>query len=157
MRRLVRTAGILAAVAALLAGSLAAHDLDIQVQRYAPVIVLKATYSGAEPVSFAAVKIHAPGTPGAVFQSGNADSAGRFAFVPDREGDWRAVVDDELGHRGESRISIAPDFVPLGPALTEEPARARLPLWQRAALGVALIIGFFGFLYGYKARRRFGS
>lgn len=148
----------LAAVAvAALAGSLAAHGLDIEVRRHAPAVILKASYSGAEPVAFAAVKIYAPGAPPVVFQSGNADAAGRFAFVPDREGEWRAVVDDELGHREERRIAIGREFIEAGVVHAGEPARGGLPLGVRAAVGVALIFGASGFFYGLKARRRAGQ
>lgn len=145
-----------AAAAAALAGSLAAHGLEIEVRRHAPAVILKASYSGAEPVAFAAVKIYAPGAPPVVFQSGNADAAGRFAFVPDREGEWRAVVDDELGHREERRIAVGREFIEAGAVHAAGPAPGGLPLWLRAAVGVAVIFGASGFFYGLKARRRAG-
>ncbi len=145
-----------AAAAAVLAGSLAAHGLDIEVRRHAPAVVLKASYSGSEPVAFAAVKIYGPGTSPVAYQSGNADASGRFAFVPDREGEWRAVVDDELGHREELRIIIDGKFMEAGVAGAGGSTRARLPLWVRAAVGVALIFGASGFWYGLKSGRRNG-
>jgi nickel transport protein len=146
-----------AAAPAALAGSLAAHGLDIEVRRHAPAIVLKAAYSGSEPVAFAVVKIYAPGTSPVAYQSGNADASGRFAFVPDREGEWRAVVDDELGHREECRISVGLEFIEAGAVDPGEAASASLPLWVRAAVGLALIFGASGILYGLKARRRTGQ
>ncbi len=145
-----------AVVAAALAGSLAAHGLDIEVRRHAPAIVLKAAYSGSEPVAFASVKIFAPGASPGAYQSGNADASGRFAFVPDREGEWRAVVDDELGHREERLITISREFIEGGAATPGEIAPARLPLGARAAVGLALILGASGVLFGLKARRRMG-
>lgn len=147
---------LLAAALAAPAGSLAAHGLEIEVRRHAPAVILKASYSGAEPVAFAAVKIYAPGAPPVVFQSGNADAAGRFAFVPDREGEWRAVVDDELGHREERLIAVGREFIEAGAVHAAGPAPGGLPLWLRAAVGVAVIFGASGFFYGLKARRRAG-
>lgn len=154
--------------AALCAGSLAAHGLDIEVRLHPPAVVLRAIYSGAEAVAYASVKVHAPGAAAAEFQSGHADAAGRFAFVPDREGPWRVVVDDELGHREELRIVIDRSFVEAGArtsggsaapgaAGAPEMRPSRLPVWLGALVGLALIFGVSGFLYGFKARRPAGS
>ncbi len=157
MKNLLVRHALAAAAVAVLAASMAAHGLDIEVRRHAPLIVLKAAYSGSEPVAFAAVKIYAPGTSPAAYQSGNADASGRFAFVPDREGEWRAVVDDELGHREERLIPVSREFIEGGFEPPGASAPARLPLWVRAAAGLALIFGASGVLYGIKARRRTGQ
>jgi nickel transport protein len=166
-RRLLAVAGLVLA-AGFGAAAASGHGLDVEVRLHSPVVVLRAAYSGAEAVAYAAVKIYAPGASTVEFQSGNADASGRFAFVPDHEGEWRAVVDDELGHREERRISIGRDFFATGAGVPGKPAafsgaggpeslRSRLPLWLRALVGLAFIFGGSGFLYGFKARCRTGK
>lgn len=159
MRRGLRSAVWTSIAAVLCAGSLAGHGVDIEVGLHPPAVVLRAAYSGAEALAYASVRIHAPGPATGEFQIGRADAAGRFAFVPDREGPWRVIVDDELGHREERRVEIGPEFFE-GRAPTAGaagPHRARLPSWLGALAGVALIFGVSGFLYGFKVRRASGS
>ncbi len=156
----MRRGPLFAAILLIAAGPLAAHDLDVEVRLHAPAVVLRAAYSGSAAVAYAAVRVFAPGTATVEFQSGYADAAGRFAFVPDREGDWRAVVDDEMGHRAERRISIGRDFLAgpgaagRAPSAGPGPDRRGLPQGQGALVGIALIIGLTGFLYGLRSRRR---
>ncbi|HPW16811.1 MAG TPA: hypothetical protein PLP83_00360 [Candidatus Aminicenantes bacterium] len=166
MKRALAVAAALAAVPALCAGRLAGHGLEVQARLHPPAVVLRAVYSGGDTAAFAAVQVLAPGTPPVVYQSGHADASGRFAFVPDREGEWQAIVDDELGHREKCRITVDRAFLEAGPAPSKGraagnaasgPAAARLPLWLRAAVGVALILGATGVLYGLRARRRPGG
>lgn len=155
MRRALRSSVWIVIAAALCAVSLAGHGLDIEVGLHPPTVVLRAAYSGAEAVAYASVRIHAPGPETAEFQIGRADAAGRFAFVPDREGPWRIIVDDERGHRAERRIEIGPEFFAEGgPAVgAAGPHRSRLPAWLGALVGIALIFGASGFLYGFRVRR----
>lgn len=165
VRRRLPFAAVLTLAAGLGAGFLEAHGIDIEAGLHPPAVILRAAYSGAEAVAYAAVTIYGPGTPAVAFQSGNADAAGRFAFIPDREGEWRALFDDELGHREERRLIVGRDFFENGagsPATSFSRSIAgspvsvppRLPLWLRALVGIALILGVSGFLFGFAARRR---
>jgi len=98
------------------------------------------------------------------FQSGRADAAGRFAFVPDRAGDWHVVVDDELGHRREVVVPIADSELSgrtevAGDALEaageDPPPEPRaLPVPLAVVVGLSVIFGATGYLYGVTARRR---
>jgi len=56
-------------------------------------------------MSYARVKISAPGAK-LTFQSGRTDRNGRFCFFPDTPGDWKVVVDDEMGHRLEVMVPV---------------------------------------------------
>lgn len=127
---------------------LAAHDLTSTVTLAAPAAIVRAVYGGSEPVVFAKVRVYAPGGGSTQHQAGSTDRRGLFSFVPDGPGKWRVVVDDEEGHRAESFIEVPPDFSAGAPAVATRPSR-----WERALLGVALILGLTGFLYGFKARR----
>lgn len=162
MKRRAVLALLIAASAGVWSGRLSAHGLDIGILRRPPAVVLSSAYSGAEPLAYAAVKIYAPGNDGEEFQSGHADAAGRFAFVPDREGQWRAVVDDEMGHRKELTIAVDGAFMKAaksgGPAGSSGLDHGGAPpsLWMRAAAGVAVIFGAAGILYGAGVRKSAG-
>jgi len=126
-----------------------AHDLSIQVSLAPPAVVARAVYGGGGPVAFGRVLVFAPDPPAKVYQSGNADEQGYFCFRPAGPGDWRIEVDDEMGHRQESVIRIPEPFGgPPAPAPANGASR-----FERAALGLALIIGISGFWYGFRARK----
>lgn len=126
----------------------AAHDLEVTVTMAAPAVVLRAAYGGAEAVSFAKVQVFAPAAPGEEYQTGMTDRRGYFGFVPEAGGAWRVVIDDEEGHRREVTVTVPKPFEPGAPAPPPPASR-----FERALLGLALIVGVTGFLYGYKARR----
>lgn len=128
---------------------LLAHDLSIQVSLAPPAVVARAVYGAGEPVAFGKVLVYAPGAPVRVYQSGNADEQGYFCFRPAGTGDWRIAVDDEMGHRQESVVRIPEPFG--GPPAP--PSASGASRFERAALGLALIIGISGFWYGFRARK----
>jgi nickel transport protein len=129
-------------------GVAAAHELEAAVSFAPPAVVIRAAYGGSEPVSFAKVQVFAPSSPGQEFQTGVTDRRGSFSFVPDAPGAWRVVIDDEEGHRREVPITVPESFhTNTGPVPT---SASRL---ERALVGVALIVGATGFLYGFRARR----
>ncbi|HNY42225.1 MAG TPA: hypothetical protein PKJ41_17610 [Bryobacteraceae bacterium] len=128
---------------------LSAHDLAIQTTLAPPAVVARALYGASEPVAFAKVTIHAPGAISSVYQSGNADAQGYFCFRPSSPGDWRITADDELGHVQQATIHIPGPFT----ATAQPPAAASSSRLERAALGLALIVGLAGFWYGFRARR----
>lgn len=140
---------VLARVAACLlivVGVAHAHDLVATHERTGASVIVRCTYAGTEAVSFAEVQVHSPALPKSAFQTGRTDIKGVFAFVPDADGEWRFIVDDDMGHRTELKIPVS--------AVAVAPANTTQPLWQKAMLGVSVILGGTGMLYGWKARRR---
>lgn len=123
-----------------------AHDLEVTTQVVPPAVIVKSTYAGADPVPFAKVQVYSPG--GSEFQNANTDRRGTFSFVPDAVGAWRVVIDDELGHRRELKVNIASLD---GEASRTQPATSRV---ERALLGLSLLMGFTGFWYGFRNRKR---
>lgn len=131
----------------LAASTVWSHELEVRVQLAAPAAIAQATYSGQEPVAFAQVSVHRPGGE-TEYQTGRTDAKGYFSFVPDGPGEWRIEVDDEMGHRSEAKVSIPSPFTG-----GEQPQTAGLSTVSKAVLGLALIMGTTGFLYGYKNRQ----
>jgi nickel transport protein len=137
--------------ALLLAPLLLAHDIEIAVRLTAPSVVTRATYAGSDPVSFAEVTVYKPGSE-TEYQTGRTDLNGYFAFVPDGSGRWHIIVDDELGHRTDKMVEVSSPFESGNEALGSE-----LSVLQKALIGIALIIGITGLLYGYKVRQQASS
>lgn len=136
----------------LAATTLWAHDLSLQTTLAAPAVVTRAVYGESEPATFIKIEIFSPQTPGEAYQTGATDRGGYFCFRPDQPGAWRVVADDELGHRQQTTIDIPDPFQASSAA-----APAATPRWERALLGVALLVGLTGIWYGARARRTAGS
>jgi len=140
-----------ASLLAALGAAAFAHELDVVPSIAAPAVVLRCTYAGRDPVSFAAVQVYAPASSQAEFQTGRTDRHGVFSFVPDEPGSWRVVVDDEEGHRRDVSVTVPSNLAASGVAAPPQgPPVAR---WERAITGLALMAGATGVLYGFKARR----
>lgn len=139
---------------------LAAHDLQTRVELHPPFVVLHASYEGEEPASFLSVTVHPPA--GAAikadaFQTGRTDFAGRFVFQPTVPGDWRLVVDDEMGHRVEQVAAVSSTAAGSGsgaasgsPTVSNEGRSSA----ERLLIGLSLLFGASGLLYGWTARKR---
>jgi len=150
-RLLICIGGLLSLTAVVLA-----HELRLETSPRPPAVLVTASYAGQEPLPYAPVNIFSPGPGGVEFQNGRTDARGRFAFIPDQTGEWRIVVDDELGHRQESSVLITETF--LNPdtsstAGTADPETAAAPLLWRWLTGISLILGVTGILFWLKARR----
>lgn len=143
-----RALSSLAALVGLLLPGLAAHELEASITLAAPVVVIRCAYGGSEPVVFAKVRVVTPDSPPLEFQTAVTDRRGHFSFVPEGPGDWRVIVDDEVGHRREMTINVPQSFQSNGASFTAPTSRL-----ERALLGLSLLIGATGFLYGFKARR----
>lgn len=115
-------------------------------------LVVTAQYDTGEAMSYARVRISAPGAK-LPFQSGRTDRNGRFCFFPDAQGDWKVVVDDEMGHRLEV-------MVPVNEAKelkTDQRHGGRsensLSRYEKALLGISIIFGISGIFFWWKGKR----
>ncbi|MBN1272286.1 MAG: hypothetical protein JXB26_08450 [Candidatus Aminicenantes bacterium] len=143
---------------------LSAHGVRIDVVKKIPMVCIQAVYEGGDPLGFSSVSIRVPGNPPEDFQSGWTDAHGRFAFVPDRAGKWLVLVDDEMGHRDETVVEIAAEFIMGEKDLPDaeqsgqkmSPQKediARIPLVLRIFVGLSLIFGATGIYYWIKAHK----
>jgi len=82
------------------------HGITVRLTLEGRVVVATCSYDGGTPVAGATVTWFAPGLD-APYQTGATDPAGLSAFVPGGPGEWRAVVDDGMGHRREARIQVS--------------------------------------------------
>jgi nickel transport protein len=143
-------------------GLIQAHKLEVHLTENPPVVIVKADYGNHDHgVSGGDVFIYAPGEADTVFQSGKTDPSGKFAFIPDKAGEWRVLVDDGTGHKGEAGIMLEDAFFAVTGAdleIEEEdinpaPPAAALSVFWKALIGISLLIGIAGIFYGLKSRK----
>lgn len=137
--------------------TLQAHDITFDIIKSSPAVVIRACYSGAEPVSWASIAVYAPSEAKTSYQNGRTDKDGYFAFVPDAPGNWTVRIDDELGHKGNAVVAVSLDFLKGGSALEHSSNKDRtgfssIPLVYRVLMGLLFIFGASGFFYGMKTR-----
>ena len=115
-------------------------------------IVVSAMYDTGEAMDYAKVTILAPDA-NLKFQSGRTDRNGRFCFFPDVSGNWKVVVDDEMGHRLEVTVPVDEAM-----ALQADPENGNvkpglLTRWEKAVMVVSIIFGISGILFWLKAKK----
>ncbi|HOT46131.1 MAG TPA: hypothetical protein PLM53_17850 [Spirochaetota bacterium] len=104
LRVLVFIAAIVLAPAALLA-----HGITRTIEEGKSMVVT-AYYDDGKPISYASVKVFAPGKKETEYQNGRTDKNGRFAFVPSEAGDWLVRLDDGTGHGFEEHVKVDADM-----------------------------------------------
>ena len=129
-----------------------AHGVGIKVVEQSPFIKIESSYSGEEPLANAKALVFSPGDKETEFQRGRTDAYGFFVFIPDRAGDWRFEVDDEMGHRKEIVIPVTEEFLK-GDTFGDHGDKTEVPVYIKIILGLSLIIGITGIFYGIKAKR----
>lgn len=120
-----------------------AHGLEHTVS-YGDAVVVTITHDDGSPFAFEAVEVLPPGET-IPFQQGRTDARGRFAFVPDGDGDWRLRAFSEDGHG----LDI---LVPVSSGTDTTPARSGGRL-SRTIMGVSILFGIFGVIALFIRRR----
>ncbi len=129
-------------------GMAGAHGVFHQVTRSEAVLVT-AEYDDGDPMSYAEVKIHPPGDGKIAHQTGRTDRNGCFAFVPDVQGQWRVTIDGGMGHVVEAVVTVDEAFH----VRREDGDRRNFPKWQGIAVGLGIIFGLCGIIYGQWMRK----
>lgn len=128
------------------AGTAPAHDLHSSVGA-GEAVVVKLYFIDDTPFAFEAYEIFRAGE-SVPYQVGRSDALGRVVFLPDRAGEWRVKAFAEDGHGVDVIL------------YTDEQARVELrdtPVFERYGrilVGVALILGIFGFLNLYLRKEK---
>jgi nickel transport protein len=138
------------AIAAMSPALLYAHGVTSKIDTGG--IVVSALYDTGEVMDYAKVTILAPDA-NLKFQSGRTDRNGRFCFFPDVSGDWRIVVDDEMGHRLEVNVPVDKGMVLQANPENGNSGRGLLSGFEKIVMGVSIIFGISGILFGFKARK----
>lgn len=140
-----------------LAALLPAHDLQTRVEEKPPFVVISASYEGTEAASFIEVTVHPPASANMkadAFQTGRTDFDGKFVFLPTVPGDWRVQLDDETGHRVELIATVTGKSAGEASAARPTGEVEGRGLGERLLIGLSVLFGAAGLLYGWMARRR---
>ncbi|MBW2576013.1 MAG: hypothetical protein JRC88_11140 [Deltaproteobacteria bacterium] len=140
---------LIATLAFLLPSSLFAHGVKGTVKEGG--LVVTAQYDTGEAMSYAKVKISAPGAK-LTFQSGRTDRNGRFCFFPDVAGDWQVVVDDEMGHRLEVTVPVNEQLVREEDTQSAKAAQSALSRYEKALMGLSIIFGLSGIFFWWRGK-----
>jgi nickel transport protein len=114
-------------------------------------IVVSAMYDTGEPMDYARVTVSAPGA-NLKFQSGRTDRNGKFCFCPDVSGDWKVVVDDEMGHRLEVNVPVDEVMALRANPENGSSGPSFLTRCEKTVMGVSIIFGISGILFWWKGR-----
>lgn len=115
-------------------------------------LVVTAQYDTGEAMSYARVNIAAPAAK-LPFQSGRTDRNGRFCFYPDVIGEWKVVVDDEIGHRLEVMVPVNEAMELKTDKRHGGRAECSLSRREKALMGISIIFGIFGVFFWWKGKR----
>lgn len=115
-------------------------------------LVVTAQYDTGEAMSYAKVKISAPGAK-LTFQSGRTDRNGRFCFFPDTPGDWKVIVDDEMGHRLEVIVPVNEAKELKTNQRHGSRAEGSLSRYEKALMGISIIFGISGAFFWWRGRK----
>jgi nickel transport protein len=115
-------------------------------------LVVTARYDTDEAMSYAKVRISAPGAKLA-FQTGRTDRNGRFCFFPDVPGDWKVLLDDEMGHRLDVNVPVNEQLVWREKEQPGETSKSTFCRYEKALMGVCIIFGGCGVLFWWRGKK----
>jgi nickel transport protein len=114
-------------------------------------LLVSAGYDDGEPMSYAEFKILGPDSD-IPFQKGRTDRNGRLMFRPDKKGLWQIIVSDGMGHRLALKREIFNVKGDIQAATPDKKGTPKTDRFQGIIMGVSIILGLFGIVYGWKAR-----
>jgi nickel transport protein len=126
-----------------------AHGMEHTITRE-QTVVIRAAYDDGEPMSYADVKIYAPGNAQIEPQNGRTDKHGCFAFIPDGPGQWRLTVDGGMGHMITTDVTVDDALAPVVDLSANRP----LPRLYGIITGLAFILGLTGLAAWRKSRKK---
>jgi nickel transport protein len=100
-------------------------------------------YSGGEPMAYAEILVFGPKDDAVEFQNGRTDRMGRFAFLPDRSGEWRMLVNDGRGHAVRAVVTISEEKLGETSAERAQAPERNATGWREILLGLSLIANLF--------------
>lgn len=133
MRKTTSLALAALAVALLAPSAARGHGVDVEVQRSAAGIAVRARYEGGRPLADAIYEVVSPAAPGRAHDEGRTDRHGWLVFVPDAPGTWTVRIVDASGHGKVQEIDVpaetvaaasAPSAAPGLPSATAAPGNA---------------------------------
>jgi nickel transport protein len=129
------------------AGKIHGHGVRHSVSQ-GKAVTVKISYEDGEAMSYAPVKIYAPGNREVEFQNGRTDRNGSFAFLPTVVGEWTIKVEDETGHGAVVPVSVNKEMS------TGEIKQAGLTLLQKIIMAACAAWGAAGTALFFMKRKK---
>ncbi len=133
------------------------HDMQTKVTQRGGFVVVEASYEGEEAASYLAVRVDAPAEAGLAadaFQTGRTDRAGRFVFLPSRGGTWKVTLDDEMGHRATTEVTVGATDAEAASAQTlSHTTNEARSTGDKLLIGLSILFGLTGMLMAWATRR----
>ena len=114
--------------------------------------LVAAEYDGGEPMNYAEVKITSPNAE-IPFQTGRTDMLGHFLFKPHNPGSWEIEVLDGMGHRLALELIVDTEDETDNNETNINLSAGRNKTPGNVVIGLSLIFGLSGTIYGWRARR----
>jgi nickel transport protein len=124
------------------------HGVDAVTADADSVVAVEIRYNSGEPMTYATISVFSPSSPKTEVIAGFADRNGRYAFIPDEDGEWRVEASDGMGHKSVITVNAT---MHAHEAVSKSGGKS--PLYLRALLGVSLILNIFA-VYSFVAKRR---
>lgn len=102
-------------------------------------------------MSYAEIKIFSPDNKNIEHQNGRTDKNGCFAFLPDKVGEWKVMVNDGMGHGVVTEVKVEKAMK------IEKISYKALPRWQGLITGISIIWGLAGLFFYFKVRKKVKS
>ena len=83
-----------------------AHGTDYRLIGTDTVVAAEFFYSDKTPMQYAEILVYSPKNEKAEYQNGRTDRNGRFAFLPETNGEWRIEVNDGMGHAVYATVTV---------------------------------------------------
>lgn len=146
-----------------------AHGIKVEYSFDDSLVIVKSSYSHKSNLANALVKIYSPLESEKVWQSGKTDKNGLFVFMPDVEGGWIFIVDDQKGHKQKTTINYQAQTLnsedvseienkteieetkAVETAEVKEQTNSGLSNLHKIIIGLSLIFGISGVFYGIKS------
>ena len=128
----------------LISNSALAHGVQGRISSQKAIMV-ESEYDDGEPMSYAAVEVYGP--LGKIsFQTGRTDQNGRFLFFPDKEGEWKVIINDGMGHKLvlKTNIDANSDLIKQSSQTKAVKNSRTFSGFQGIVMGIAVIFGIFG-------------
>ncbi len=129
----------------LISTKLWSHGVVYDVKKEKAVII-KVTYDDGEPMSYAEVKIFSPDNKDIEHQNGRTDKNGYFAFLPDKPGEWKIIVNDGTGHGVVARISVDEE-------MKVDTIQHGFGRWKKLIVGMLIFFGLAGWELYFRVKR----
>lgn len=126
----------------------AAHGVNYTLDK-TECMIISVKYDDGEPMRYGEVKIYSPDDQKVEYQNGRMDKLGQFAFYPTKEGEWKIIVSDGMGHAVTAKVAHAGNNEA---DMKKAVQSGGLKKGQKLIMAICVVWGFIGLALFLKAK-----